>query len=355
MHDQKEPQLPGLPERFLRPTVEFILATQQPSGAIPWYKGHYLDPWNHVEAVMGLSIGGEYRAAAQGYYWLAERQLPHGGWWATYRDENGCKTYCDTNFSAYIATGVWHHYLVSEKQDFLDSMWPTVRAALDFVTELQNAAGDIPWATDAAGAADDDALLAGCSSIYRSLECGLHIAAELDENAEHWKQAQERLGRALRTRPQCFERHWGSKARFSMNWFYPVLSGALDRAEARQRLFSRWHEFAVPQLGCRCVSDEPWVTIAESCELVMALLAIGERKRAETLYSWLHRWRLPNSGAYWTGHQYRLNIIWPEEERTTWTAGAVLLAADALTSHTPAAQLFTRLRQSVRKRSRVEA
>ncbi len=350
----REPQLPGLPDRFLRPTVEFILATQQSDGAIPWYKGHHLDPWDHVEAAMGLSISGEYDAATRAYRWLAEHQLPNGGWWAAYRGEERYKDFCDTNSSAYMATGVWHHYLASGDQRFLASMWPTVQTALNFVTGLQSATGDIPWAVDATGAPDDDALLAGCSSIHRSLECGINIAAELNEGSEHWTQAQARLGKALCTRPECFDRHWSSKERFSMDWFYPVLSGALSYAEAREQLFSRWHEFVVPQLGCRCVRDENWVTIAESCELVIALLAIGERTRAETLYDWLHRWRLPDSGAYWTGYQYQLKIIWPEEERTTWTAGAVLLAADALTSHTPAARLFTRLRQPVRTRSRAE-
>ena len=31
--------------------------------------------------------------------------------------------------------------------------------------------------------------------------------------------------------------------------------------------------------GVRCVSDQPWVTAAETCELVMALDAIGETER----------------------------------------------------------------------------
>jgi hypothetical protein len=31
--------------------------------------------------------------------------------------------------------------------------------------------------------------------------------------------------------------------------------------------------------------------------------------------------------------------LWPDE-KPTWTAGAIMLAADALTDHTPAATLF---------------
>ena len=37
------------------------------------------------------------------------------------------------------------------------------------------------------------------------------------------------------------------------------------------------------------------------------------------------------------------DLLWPDE-RPTWTAGAVLLAADALTGHTKASTLFTKVR-----------
>ncbi len=36
---------PGLyPAEFLRPTVQFILDSQLPSGEIPWFEGGYADP-----------------------------------------------------------------------------------------------------------------------------------------------------------------------------------------------------------------------------------------------------------------------------------------------------------------------
>ena len=37
--------------------------------------------------------------------------------------------------------------------------------------------------------------------------------------------------------------------------------------------------------------------------------------------------------------------MWPEE-KPTWTAGAILLAADALTGHTAASRLLTEVRLS---------
>lgn len=327
------------PVEFFRPTIEFLLAEQLASGAVPWFKDGYADPWDHVEAAMALSIGGEYNAAERGYGWLRDTQLEDGSWWAAYRnDKIDNNERRETNFVAYVATGVWHHYLISSNEDFLRDMWRTVESAIEFVLRLQNPEGDIDWAVNADGQPRRDALLTGCSSIYKSLECAHNIAVTLGEDRPDWLLSRERLGDAIRHKPHRFDRTWESKARYSMDWFYPVLSGAVSGTTGHQRLLGRWSEFVETGLGCRCVSDEPWVTVAESCELVMALLAVGDHARAVEVFSWLHEWR-HNDGSYWTGYQFALDILWPEE-RPTWTAAAILLAADALTGHTPAARLF---------------
>ncbi|MDP5071731.1 MAG: prenyltransferase [Congregibacter sp.] len=334
---------PGLfPRDFLAPTIGSIRDAQLSNGEIPWSPGNYADPWDHVEAAMGLSIGGEGDAAKRAYRWLAGQQLSDGSWWAAYR--NGVPDNCErreSNFVAYVATGVWHHYLISQDREFLAELWPTVDAAMGFVLSLQSQHGDIDWAVDKDGTPLSDALITGCSSIYKSLECAHNIAATLGEDRPNFLRARSALGDALRNRPQRFDRTWESKSRYSMDWFYPVLTGVVTGAAARERLASRWHEFVKEGMGCRCVVEEPWVTVAESCELVMALLAAGDHARAVELYSWLHQWRA-DEGDYWTGYQFVEKLLWPDE-RPTWTAGAVLLAADALTRHTAAAQLFTRV------------
>ena len=327
------------PQEFLRPTVQFILDTQQSNGEIPWFEGGYTDPWDHVESAMGLSIAGEHAAARRAYEWLARMQLEDGSWWASYRGEEVDNPQRrESNFVAYIATGVWHHYLVSGDRDFLCALWPTVDKAIGFVLSLQTEHGDIHWKVDADSVPEQDALVTGCSSIYKSLECAHNIAVTLGEDRPNWLLARERLGQALRNKPERFDRTWESKARYSMDWFYPVLTGVLTEADARARLAARWDEFVEDKLGCRCVSDEPWVTVAESCELVMALLAAGDHARAVEVYSWLHQWRA-SDGSYWTGYQMAEDLLWPDE-KPTWTAGAILLAADALTQHTAAANLF---------------
>jgi hypothetical protein len=328
------------PRDLLAPTVAFIRRSQLPSGEIPWFDGGHTDPWDHVEAAMGLSIGGEYEAAERAYAWLAQQQLADGSWWAAYRDgEVDNRERRESNFVAYVATGVWHHYLVTGEREFLQRYWPMVEAAIEWVLALQSAHGEIDWAADADGQPLGDALITGCASIYKSLECAANIAHVLGKPCTRWLHARAQLGESLRHRPQRFDRTWESKSRYSMDWFYPVLTGALQGPAARARLSARWDEFVLPGMGCRCVVEEPWVTVAESCELVLALLAAGDHARAVELYSWLHQWR-DGDGSYWTGYQFVEDLLWPAE-RPTWTAAAILLAADALTAHTAAAQLFT--------------
>jgi hypothetical protein len=154
-----------------------------------------------------------------------------------------------------------------------------------------------------------------------------------------WRDARSRLGAALRHRPERFDRNWESKSRYAMDWFYPVLAGVFEGAQGLERINARWDEFIEEGLGCRCENHQPWVTVAESCELTMALLSVGDVTRARTLFEGLWQWR-DAEGIFWTGYQFVEEILWPLEQ-PTWTAGAVLLAADALSKHTAASRLFT--------------
>lgn len=331
------------PVDFFRPCVEFLLRSQQSNGAIPWFDGGHTDPWDHVEAAMGLSIGGEWSAAEKAYRWLQSEQLSDGSWWSSYGGtEPVAEPRRETNFVAYIATGLWHHYLVTGNREFLLEMWPCLYAAAEFVLSQQTSHGDIHWAVDANGEAMEDALRTGCSSIYKSLECAFNISVVLDRPQTSWRSARETLAKALLHKPQRFDRTWESKSRFSMDWFYPVLTGVIPASQAGRHLQKRWHDFIEPKLGCRCVADQPWVTVAESCELCLALLAAGDHARAVQLFSWLQQWR-GDEGEYWTGYQFVDELLWPEE-RPTWTAAAILLAADALTEYTNACRLFTEVR-----------
>ena len=41
----------------------------------------------------------------------------------------------------------------------------------------------------------------------------------------------------------------------------------------------------------RCVTDRPWITVAETCECALAHLAVGDRQTAETLFGWAQQFR----------------------------------------------------------------
>ncbi|MES1991405.1 MAG: prenyltransferase [Pseudomonadota bacterium] len=342
-----------IPDRHFDGARARILDLQRVNGAIPWYDGGVIDPWNHTEAAMGLTVIGEIERARLAFKYLQETQLGDGSWWgqlgaavpfddeAHYKggDEGAGKPIRDTNFVAYIATGAWHHFLITRDRKWLSTIWPNVEAAIKWVVAHQSPHGDIRWAANDPHTPENDALVTGSSSIYKSIECAIHIANELRVSSHDWAAARVRLGEALREKPHRFDRTWESKARYSMDWYYPVLAGVITGEAARRRLAAKWDTFVVDGKGCRCVSDQPWVTIAESAELTMALLVAGERKKAEDMLAWQHQWR-DNEGAYWMGYQFEESVAWPAE-KPAWTAAAVILATDAITGATPASRLFS--------------
>jgi hypothetical protein len=80
------------------------------------------------------------------------------------------------------------------------------------------------------------------------------------------------------------------------------------------------------------------VTGAETCELALALEAIGEQDRAADLVADMQHLR-DESGSYHTGFVFADDKRWPVEQ-STWTGAAVILAMDALTDHSPGAAAF---------------
>ncbi|WP_052865635.1 prenyltransferase/squalene oxidase repeat-containing protein [Streptomyces niger] len=328
---------PGRTERLVLPgvltaeqaarTVAGILAAQRADGAIPWFRGHHLDPWDHTEAAMALDAAGEHERAEAAYLWLAEHQLPDGSWYAAYADgdaERPTDRGRETNFVAYLAVGVWHHYLSTGDDTFLDRMWPTVYAAIEFVLALQQPGGEIGWKREDDGTPVADALLTGSSSVHQALRCALAMAEQRGEPQPDWELATGRLGHAIRHHPERFL----DKSRYSMDWYYPVLGGALRGQAAKERIEAQWDDFVVPGLGVRCVLPNPWVTGGESAELALALWAMGESDRAVEILRSIRHLRAED-GMYWTGYVFDDDAIWPRE-LTTWTAGSLLLAVAAL-------------------------
>ena len=322
-------------------TAASIASMQEPDGAVPWTVGEHVDVWNHVEAAMALDVAGQPEAAARAYEWCLRRQRHDGSWpmkivAGQVEDDSG-----ETNMSAYLAVGLWHHWLLHRDLGFLERCWPAVRAGLDFVTDMQLPFGGIAWSQEWAAARpaarSTEALLAGSSSIYQSLRAGVALAALVDEPQPEWELAGGRLGHALREHRDAFL----DKSEFSMDWYYPVLGGALRGQAGLDVVDRRWDTFVMPGLGARCVSTNPWVTGAETCELVLALDCLDDA-RARVLFAEMQHLRHDN-GSYWTGSVHRedgsASVFWPGEQ-TTYTAAAVILAADALSRTSPASGIM---------------
>ncbi len=317
-------------------TAATIAALQTPDGMIPWFEGGHCDPWNHVETAMALDVAGMHDHAHRAYAWLASTQRPDGSWHNYYRADGSVEdTKLDTNVCAYVATGVWHHWLCTRDRVAVQELWPVVDRALRWVLSMARPDGTILWARQPDDAPWDYALLTGCSSIVHSLRCGAQLAHALGRRRPAWTAAAARVVSIIETAPALF----APKERWAMDWYYPALSGALRGEAAKARLAEGWSTFAMESHGIRCVSDEPWVTAAETAECALAHVAIGDIDTAVELLSWTRAHRRED-GAYWTGIVHPGGVRFPDGEASAYTGAAVILAADAIAGLSPASGVF---------------
>jgi hypothetical protein len=332
-----------LSKREWQATVDWIADHQRSDGAIPWFPGGKLDPWDHVECVMALTVAQRFEAARAGFRFLANTQGADGAWAAATSEHEVVDPTRETNHAAYLASGLWHYYRGSRDVDFLAEMFPTLDRAMGFVLHLQDESGAIWWGSDGKGNVWPAPLLTGCSSIHGSLLCAVRIAERLDRDKPEWSSAHERLGSVLRNGKEVFTNAQVAApvGHYSMDWYYPILGGAIRGEAAHLRLEQGRQTFldaAEAGIGCRCVIDRPWYTAAETCELIMALDACGLVEEAQWLFEWVHTLR-EEDGGYWTGITHPDRILWPDE-RPTWTAASVILAADTLTGESPTSRFF---------------
>ena len=337
------PDVPGLLSASeIALTAEHLVSLQVASGQIPWFPGGHCDPWNHVEAAMALTVTGHLEEARAAYRWLQATQLGDGSWFKYYVGERVKDSRLDTNVCAYIGAGVWHYVLATGDVDFAREMWATVERALNFVLRWQMPDGTIRWSLTSVGHAENYALLTGSSSIYHSLCSAIELGQRLDISKPDWELSAGKLGHAVAHHPGAF----APKNEFAMDWYYPIFSGALRGAAGEKRIADGWERHVMDGYGVRCVSTNDWVTAAETAECVLSLDALGQTSRALDLFSYTRRHRRED-GAYWTGIAYPEQVTFPVNETSSYTAAAIILAADALTSTSGASALFRHDKEKV--------
>tara|TARA_B100001115_G_scaffold54232_1_gene40121 strand:- start:117 stop:587 length:471 start_codon:yes stop_codon:yes gene_type:complete len=129
------------------------------------------------------------------------------------------------------------------------------------------------------------------------------------------------------------------RSRFSMDWYYPIISGALSSKERDFYIQKIFKDFYVDGLGIKCVIEEPWVTVAETSEFIISLVISNRVEEAKKIFSEVMNITDVNNVPY-MGWQYKQSIFWPEE-KPSWTSAALILAADSIYNFSSGSDILT--------------
>jgi len=317
----------------------YIKSVQLESGAIPSNKDGSHDPWDHIESIMGLNFADEIEASKLAFSWLIKNQNHDGSWYSKYHDGVPIEKNKPSHFGPYIAVAALHFYKTFSNKEFLETLWPSIELAINFALSLQTKNGTIPWSVDENGEVEEDYLLTGSSSILKSIECGIAISNILNNqnNATDWPKSYDLLSQAIREPKDKFDLLKDRK-RFSMDWYYPILSGCLDDNKKNFYIDKVLKDFYTKDIGIKCVIEEPWVTVAETCEFIISLMISGRPQDAKNLLLDVLNISDENQIPY-MGWQYEENIFWPNE-KPSWTAAALIISADSVMNFSNASDLF---------------
>ena len=308
--------------------VNYLLSLQQENGGIPEHLGSYINPWNHIECCLALLLCGQKAAANKGLQFLAHQQDFNGGWAAKLGPSATTQNpFFECHHASYVFVLMCLELQLNHKSTPETGLEDMFLRALNFVLELQDPCGLFYWGKDRHSNTAKTYLKTANCNVYlglcAALKCLEHPAFQhLSSYTPILRNAHNQFKHAYTSQHHLFD---ASKARYSMDAFYPILSGLCTKKDASQVLDKLFDDFVVEPIGCLCVNDEPWVTFAETAELMMALCMANKTSQAKHLLDWVLSYQDPQDGLFWMGYQFKQQVYWPKE-KPSWTAAALVLA-----------------------------
>lgn len=306
-------------------TGRSIAKVQLSSGLIPWYEGGHIDPWNHIEAAIALSIANESERAQKAFDALVGLQNSDGSFCHYYLAKGVKEPNRDPNVISYIALGLLA--LSSYIDGFeIERYFDSVQRAIDYTLSVQRNDGGFPMIVTPEGRSHKKSLLAASCSILVSLNAANCLASQIDIEIPEWKQAEADLEEYL---TQSRE-NLADKSDWAMDWYYPSFTSVTQNTSSvnfgsQHVLIGNYDSFIDSELGVRCISSRPWHTAAETSEAAIAFSLQGLDDIARALLVTTGRFR-GEDGSYSTGIIDPVGVSFPFGEVSTYSAAAVLIA-----------------------------
>ena len=286
-------------------TAASLAAQQEPTGRSPG-SGGPTRPLGPHRGRDGAGRGGEHEAAARAYDWCLATSTPDGSWPTTVARRGRRGRQRRDQLLRLPGRRRLAPLPVHRRRAFLDRCGRRCAAAVEFVLGLQQPGGH---RLEAGGGRprSRDALLTGCSSIYQALRAALALAEHREEPQPDWELAAGRLGHAMRRHPERFL----DKRTYSMDWYYPVLGGAV-RGDAGARAGSRraGTTSSCPGSGCAASAPTRGSPAARAANWPWLWSDGGARPGAADPARHAAPAR-PTDGVYWTGYVFDDEAVWP--------------------------------------------
>ena len=301
-------------------TKNWILENQNKEGAILWDKKGKWDIWDHCECLIALAIYEEWEAFDKGIRYCMKLINEEGLVKSEFINNKVTKNFYEAHHAPYIFLPLLQKYYIDADKEYLESFKKEIQKINQGLQNFKGEDGFYFWALDKNGYADNSLITSTCS-IELSRRAFNGICSIIgDENLIDPAVVISKTQLVSKR----FNRDGIDRSRFSMDSYYPLLCGCGNEMQAKEVL----KKFYVEGLGVKCVIEEPWVTLAESSEFIIALFKVGMKSEALKIFSEIMQFK-NNDGYFPTGYQYELDIFWPEEN-STWTNAAIIMAADCL-------------------------